>query len=192
VPVEPPTATADPSSEPQPPPTDAPRNAPPDVTADDAAATPAAAAGTEATPAPTPTLEVPGSGSASRPTSGTSVLGSKPESPVDKHLAKLDRAQSLGGNASHHAAHYASKAYMLRIEECAKIRFRQHDENEDGFLESDEFISLMSTDPQLRKYLSIDLNGYITDMTARDAVEKKSFGRKAFKDGIVNGWSTVF
>mmetsp|Transcript_55133 Transcript_55133/g.151785 ORF Transcript_55133/g.151785 Transcript_55133/m.151785 type:complete len:131 (+) Transcript_55133:227-619(+) len=71
-------------------------------------------------------------------------------------------------------------------------RFRQHDENEDGFLESDEFISLMSTDPQIRKYLSIDLNGYITDMTARDAVEKKSFGRKAFKDGIVNGWSTVF
>ena len=31
----------------------------------------------------------------------------------------------------------------------------------------------MSTDPQIRKYLSIDLNGYITDMTARDEVEKK-------------------
>ena len=50
----------------------------------------------------------------------------------------------------------------------------------------------MSTDPQIRRFLSIDLNGFMADITARDAAEKTAFGRKAFKDGISNGWSTVF
>ena len=68
----------------------------------------------------------------------------------------------------------------------------EFDDDCDGFLECDEFVELVRSDPALRQFLGVHLGNLLADLNARDKEEQRQFGPKAFRDGIFDSWDRVF